>query len=104
MRVPETILAQLGGNRFIAMTGAKQFVGSADALSFQIPRNSRKITGVRVKLDRNDAYTVEFYRKAPRDPVLKISIGVELATARENVYAENLRDVFTTETGLLTSL
>jgi hypothetical protein len=36
MTVSKTILRQLGGNRFIVMTGLKNFVGSNDALSLKI--------------------------------------------------------------------
>ena len=37
MEVANTILEQLGGRQFQAMTGASQFVGSKNSLSFRLP-------------------------------------------------------------------
>lgn len=104
MDVPHTILSHLGGNRFIAMTGAKNFLSGDASLSFRIPSAANKIVGVKVKLEQTDTYSVEFFKKAPRDPVFRTSFGVTVASTRTNVYADNLRDVFTAETGLMTSL
>ena len=60
-----TILAQLGGGKFMAMTGARQLIGSATALSFKIPISGPKglkINGIRIDLQADDTYTVTFYR------------------------------------------
>ena len=38
MTVAKTILAQLGGSRFVAMTGARHMAGDATSLSFGLPR------------------------------------------------------------------
>jgi hypothetical protein len=91
----QTILNQLGGNKFIAMTGAKNFVGSDKELMFQLPTNQSKGNKMRITLNA-DLYTVE---------VFKIR-GVEVKTmaSREMVYADQLRSVFTSITGLETSL
>jgi hypothetical protein len=40
MTVARTILDQLGGARFVAMTGAREFVGSADSLTFKVSTRS----------------------------------------------------------------
>lgn len=105
MTVPETILAQLGGRRFIAMTGAKNFLGGDDTLSFQIAaRNEPKIKGCRVRLDNDDTYTMVFLKKAKKDPVFKISVGMDVAVERPHVHAEDLQRVFTSVTGLDTHL
>ena len=37
----QIILAQLGGNRFLAMTGAKQLVDLGDGLQFSIGRGAK---------------------------------------------------------------
>ena len=42
----DTILEQLGGNRFISMTGAKTFVWDDNKLQFSIPRNQSKANKV----------------------------------------------------------
>ena len=97
--VAATILAQLGGRRFLAMTGAKSLVGSATSLKFTLPRHGGlKINTVIVTLTAADDYTVEFCRWLPRTLELKTFAKVE------NVYCDNLRTVFEGETGLATSL
>jgi hypothetical protein len=40
--VAETILEQLGGKRFIVMTGAKHFAADGNALRFRLPSNFAK--------------------------------------------------------------
>lgn len=104
-RVAQTILEQLGGNKFVAMTGSKNFCAHSEArefhklggLSFKIGSGARDgITHVRVFLMSNDTYTVEF---------LKIR-GVKVKTVAEvaMVYADNLRAVFTECTGFEVTL
>lgn len=96
MTVANTILQQLGGNKFKAMTGASGFIGSANSLSFKIGRNREGINSVTVKLEDSDTYTVEFckLRKYER----------RIMATFTSVYAEDLRKLFTNETGLETSL
>jgi hypothetical protein len=100
--VPQTILAQLGGNRFLAMTGAKHLTGGVQYLSMALP-NARymkaKITHLRITLDPSDTYTVEALHCNMRgkNPIQTI--------VREcDVYCDNLRKTFTQLTGLETSL
>jgi hypothetical protein len=97
MVVAETILAQLGGNGFLAMTGAKNLLGDANSLHMKLGRGCLNgITHLRVTLDASDTYTVAF---------LKVR-GVKVATVAEvsGVYADSLRSVFTNHTGFATSL
>lgn len=94
LQVAETILAQLGGRRFIMMTGAKNIHGSADTLNFQLP--SRFATGginaVRITLAGDDTYTVKFFKTHG----FKCK---DMGTV-EGVYNDQLRRVFTERTGL----
>ena len=91
------ILQQLGGNRFIAMTGAKYFAGSNDGdLSFKIGRNASGITHVKIKLNDLDLYNIDFIRV--RGTLVKSLRCVN------NVYAEDLQRIFTATTGLDTHL
>jgi hypothetical protein len=99
MQTANTILAQLGGNRFAVMTGAKNFIGGENTLTFRLPARfaQKSITGVRVTLDLvADLYKVEFL--AIR------GLNVRTVSEFDGVYAEDLRDLFETETGLYTSL
>lgn len=98
-QVATTILQQLGGNRFIAMTGARRFVACADALIFAIPGNGfakQGINRVTIKLTADDLYTVEFLRQhgATCKPIASF----------EGLFADQLQPVFTDVTGLNTRL
>jgi hypothetical protein len=98
--VAEIILQQLGGRRFITMTGARDFMGGPDFLSFRLPGPlgfcKQGINHVKITLTPMDVYTVQFNR-------IRGTIMVPIST-RQDVYAEDLEEVFTTETGLRTRL
>jgi len=91
-----TILAQLGSNRFLVMTGAKVVSYDPISLLMSLPRNPKGIRWVRVILDEDDTYIIEFVKLVKRNP--------QTATRVTGVYAEQLREVFTLHTGLYTSL
>jgi hypothetical protein len=98
MQISRTILEQLGGRRFVVMTGAHNLIGSDAGLSFRLP--SRFATdgsnAVRVTLTGMDDYIVE---------TLNIrGTTVKPCSYREGVYAENLQQTFTALTGLDTTI
>ena len=68
MTVARSILDQLGGERFVAITGARELVGSADSLTFKLGVNPKRVSQVRVTLTPADLYSVTFFRigKAPQ--------------------------------------
>jgi hypothetical protein len=99
-QVAETILQQLGGCKFIVMTGAKDFVGSDSTLSFRIGRNSTSGNGVMITLTPSDTYTVELVRVAKSTGTIKRTV----LSIREDVYNDQLQEVFTRMTGLYTRL
>jgi phosphotransferase system IIB component len=100
--VADTILAQLGGQRFINMTGAKHFMSDDShgrgSLTFKLPVNMTRdrITHVRIVLKVEDLYDVQ---------ALKVR-GVNCTTVAERfqVMANRLQYVFTELTGLDTHL
>ena len=98
-QVARTLLQQLGGNKFIALTGAKSFVGGTDRLMFSLPANFAKggINKVRITLTPADLYNVEFMKIRGTQPV-KVIAEVD------GVHADNLRRIFTRQTGLDTYL
>jgi hypothetical protein len=96
LTVANTILQQLGGNRFIAMTGARNLVGDKASLMFSIGRNSSKANKVRVTLMPSDTYKVEFFQYR--------NLDLKVLQVYEDVYVDNLRSIFTSYTGLDTSL
>lgn len=97
MTVSKEILAQLGGGRFIMMTGAKNFVGSNDTLSFQIPL-SRGINRVSITLDCNDTYRVTFDKFNAR------KLQMITVNTTNGIYCDQLQELFTEQTGLYTKL
>lgn len=98
LTVANTILAQLGGNRFIAMTGAKQFVGSENSLTFKLAKIYNGVSHVRVVLDCNDTYNMEFLKWNNRQ------LDMKIVSRHTNVFCDMLQDIFTNETGLYTKI
>lgn len=96
MTVANTILAQLGGNRFLAMTGAKNLLDGGNHLQFDLPRgfSTNKATKCRVTLTDCDTYRVAFYKWNAR------KLEAVLVGEDDGVYAEDLRRIFTDRTGL----
>lgn len=98
--VAQTILQQLGGRRFITMTGARDFVAGEFFLLFRLPTRFARdgINKVKVILDPSDTYTLEFLKCNFNNHEYKI------VAKRENVYDDLLQSIFTEVTGLDTSL
>lgn len=100
MTVAQTILAQIGGNKFIAMTGAKNLTSTADSLAFHFPKNSpkNKIKIVKIILDDNDTYTIKFYQYSAK------TFDCNCILESNGLYAEDLKSKIERETGLALSL
>lgn len=100
MTIANTILAQLGGNHFLAMTGAKNLITGSNFLQFDVPASMTKerANKIRVTLASNDTYTLAAYKFSAR----KLHL-LEVGKASD-IYAETLRSAFTRLTGLHTSL
>ncbi|HAS6073671.1 hypothetical protein ACXHQB_23615 [Vibrio parahaemolyticus] len=100
--IAKTILSQLGGGRFISMTGAKNMVAIENGLQFDLPRTLHYvkdgINKIQVILDPSDTYTVRGLKWMPRKYEFK-----ELAS-QSGVYGDSLEAVFTDITGLDTHL
>lgn len=95
-----TILCQLGGNQFVAMTGARNMLVFPTGLKFSIPSHmaNNKINTVQVTLNGDDLYDVDF---------LKVNMQKQINTvvsAHRGIYCDQLRELFERETGLRTSL
>ncbi len=95
----EEILRQLGGTRFLLMTGASFVTGRNDPprLSFKLGKGARKkITHVQITLNPRDTYTVEFRR------IRGISTN-RLVSGHSDIDAEQLCALMTEETGFALS-
>lgn len=94
--VANTILQQLGGNKFIAMTGAKNFLAGDYKLMFMLGRNKLGANKVIITLNGKDLYDIEFGK-------VRSSVYKTLKTY-EDVYGSSLQSIFTKATGLNTTL
>ncbi len=95
---PNTLLQQLGGNKFMVMTGAKNLMVDKEekSLHMRIGKNSKGINHLKITYMPDDTYTMDFGKIRKMDYKVIRSI--------KNVYAEALQDVFTEVTGMYTSL
>ncbi|EDJ1003505.1 hypothetical protein GE856_23330 [Salmonella enterica] len=92
-------LNQLGRNKFIAMTGAKNFVWlEKGSLIFKLPSNFARngINLVRIKLEPSDTYNIDFLKS--RGASLKSIASFEM------IYCDQLQEIFTVTTGCYTHL
>lgn len=94
--VAKEILRQLGGNKFIMMTGAKSLACDSHGLQFRIGRNKGGYQGVKIELDSLDLYKVTFWKT-----VKKYDLKSDVF---DMIYADQLQELFTEKTGLHTSL
>ena len=108
LNVPNTIYQQLGGNRFVAMTGAKYFVGDKNSLRFKIGRNKSKTNTVEITLRGDDTYDMTFKRVTM--PRISLKTGKNIEGKNETiqefhgVFFDQLQELFTEVTGLYTHL
>ena len=95
----EEVLQQLGGRKFIAMTGAKNFVKNdpKKQIVFKIGGGAKNgINYVRVTLTSMDLYNMEFLKA--RGTELKV------VASEKGVYNDQLQQMFTKHTGMNTKL
>lgn len=97
MEVATQILNQLGGNKFIVMTGSKNFIGSKNGLTFKVGSGTKnKTTHVEIKLNGSDLYDVRF---------LKCSIKeIKVISEHSDIYFDELQSLFTEQTGFYTTI
>lgn len=99
--IANTILQQLGGRRFLAMTDARDLLAlSEGGLQFGLPRGlaMNGINKVQILLDPSDTYTVKALRVSANKGVMEekgVSTGI---------YCDDLQATFTELTGLATRL
>ena len=95
---PKQLLQQLGGNKFIMMTGAKNLAvdKAKNTLHMKIGRNAKGVNHLRIKLTGADLYDMEF---------LQVRAGkVKVKAKVKGIYADQLQKMFTKHTGMYTSL
>lgn len=111
-QIAKIIFEQLGGGRFVAMTGARGFAshapekGSRGALSFRLPSRFAKdgINSVRISLTPLDTYTVTFSKIGPTPSWKQLLAGkrqkATVVSTHADIYCDQLQELFTQHTGL----
>lgn len=95
MSTAQTILNQLGHNRFVAMTGAAHLCNLGNGLQFRF-KGSKLANSCKIVLNGKDLYDVEFYKVR--------GLNCEKVAFQLDTYGDDLRALFTRITGLATSL
>lgn len=90
------IIQQLGGNRFIAMTGAKNFATGGKDASFKIGKNAGKVSHIKITLNDADLYDMEFFNIR--------GMNIKTVAERNGIYCDQLQREFSEVTGMATSL
>lgn len=101
------LIEQLGGRKFIAMTGTKNFItdnaNGTPTLRMDLKANFGGVNRLQIALNANDTYTMYFYKLA-----IGKSTNWEAKVTKEQtfagVYSDMLQSIFTKVTGLYTKL
>ena len=94
MTVATEIYRQLGGRKFVAMTGATMYSGN-NTLVVKF-KGSKVANYMTVTLNSMDLYDVKISKYR--------GMNIKEVESFENVYADMLQDIFTRTTGLATRL
>ncbi len=101
MAIANTILQQLGGHKFVVMTGAKDFLGLESGLRFRLPGGGgytkNGINKVEIDLQPDDLYTVRFSKIRFTN---RIDLQTKTVSEFYGIYNDQLQSIFTAETGL----
>jgi hypothetical protein len=101
--IAQIILAQLGGSKFVVMTGAYSFTSGELSLSMRLPTKLTKgVGGVRITLDPSDTYSMIAFKQ--KGSFAKGNFEVVESFNESGIYCDQLTDFFTEATGLATSL
>ena len=93
MNVPGIIFQQLGGRRFAAVTGSRNFTGYTDGLTMTLAKNDSGANRLAITLTPNDTYNMRFFRYSRTQGTIK-----EIEELDE-VYCDQLQDLFEQVTG-----
>ncbi len=108
MEIAKTILDQLGGNKFLAMTGANHLLADGNTLRMTLPKNNSRANRLYITLDPDDTYTMRFFRFTPGRLNKKTFAWTEDKTQEvrleKGVYCDMLQSIFTATTGMATHL
>ena len=96
MSVAETILQQLGGQRFTAMTGSKNYLADGNSLRMTLAKNHSKANRLRFYKYTAGRLNKKTFEWVP-DKVVEVA-------EFDNVYCDMLQELFTQVTWMYTRL
>ena len=102
-QVAEIILEQLGGSKFMAMTGSKCLTYDNNTLNMILQKNESIANNVSITLESNDTYKIKFIKftagRLNKKTFLFSEPKIKTIAEYEGVYAEDLQKIFTKVTG-----
>lgn len=98
LEVANTILQQLGGRGFLAMTGCKNLSGDDKSLTMKLIPNRSHAKWLKITLSSMDWYKMEFMKFNTKTGKVTIVKDFDM------IYDDQLRTIFTETTGLYTKL
>jgi len=103
-----TIINQLGGNKFTAMTGSKNFIALDNGVRMDLTKNMSGANKLYITLDGADLYNMKFIKYTPGRLNKKTFAYTDDKTTEikeyNGIFAEQLQELFTVTTGLDTHL
>lgn len=107
--VAQTIYQQIGGPRFLAMTGSHHLVADGNTLRMVLARNKSKANRLYITYDEGkDLYSMRFFRVTGGYLNKKTYAWVPEKTTEiktiDELYCDDLERIFTDVTGLVTRL
>lgn len=100
-QVAKIILQQIGGRRFVAMTGSHDFINLGNGLRMSLSRNKTSANRLEIIYDGGaDLYDLRFYRQSMNHKTFEVT--TRDIKKIDGVYCDMLEDIFIDVTGLYT--
>ena len=100
-QVAKIILQQIGGSRFLTMTGPRDYINLGNGLRMSLSRNKTSANRLEIIYDEGaDLYNLRFYRQSFSKKTFEVKTK-DIKTY-EGVYFDMLEEIFTDVTGLYT--
>lgn len=100
MTIAQVILNQLGGRKFMFMTGSKNFISDKNTLHMDLQKNKSGARKLRITLNGLDLYDLEFYNKR----IVNYNYTEKVLVKYDNATAEDLQHLFKMATGFYTRM
>ena len=97
VQIATEILNQLGGNKFLVMTGSKNLIAYENGIRMNLTRNKVKAKWLKITLNGKDLYDMDFFTADK-------NFNITSKANYQDVYFDQLQSIFTKTTGLYTSL